>query len=197
MSQKVQSSQLKKASHWICGKRSLKIKQQDSFFAFSIGGRNKILSAIIFLIPVCLLAQTAPIPQVKDLPPLRITKEPNAAQPIPELKVPIEKFFNQMLQGDIERAFQELLVNSRLASRHENINMLMDKTSQAMSYYGKADSFEIYDSRSFGSRLYVITYLLNLELQPLRWRFVYYKPDKVWKLIDIRVDDSLEDLISK
>ncbi|WP_187146958.1 hypothetical protein [Candidatus Methylacidiphilum infernorum] len=156
-----------------------------------------MLPTVVVLSPIVLFSQTAPIPQVKDLPPFHLSRESPPAQPIPELKVPIEKFFNQMLQGDIQRAFQELLVNSRLASRHENINMLIDKTSQAMSYYGKADSFEIYDSKSYGSRLYVITYLLNLELQPLRWRFVYYKPDKVWKLIDIRVDDSLEDLISK
>ncbi|TFE69863.1 hypothetical protein A7Q09_00420 [Methylacidiphilum sp. Yel] len=179
-------------------KRIGEAKKPFYFLFYGLEKMQKNFLFFLFFFPVAsLLAQTAPVPQVKDLPPLRMSREPNPVQPIPELKVPIEKFFNQLLQGDIQRAFQELLVNSRLASRNENINMLMDKTSQAMSYYGKADSFDIYDSKAFGNRLYVVTYLLNLELQPLRWRFVYYKPDKVWKLIDIRVDDALEDLINK
>ncbi|MGD9895583.1 MAG: hypothetical protein AB7T14_00675 [Candidatus Methylacidiphilaceae bacterium] len=146
---------------------------------------------------LCGFGQSAPSPEVRDLPPLRVHGDPNLQGPIPEIRAPIEKFFKDLLAGEIQRAFQELLVTSRLSSRHDNISVLMDKTAQAFTYYGKATGFEPYDTRAIGSRLYVVTYLLDLALQPLRWRFVYYRPEEAWKLIDIRVDDALEDLINR
>ncbi|QSR85880.1 hypothetical protein MacB4_10080 [Methylacidimicrobium sp. B4] len=147
--------------------------------------------------PVHSWGQAAPSPQVRDLPPLRTHGEPNAQAPIPELRALVERFFKDLIAGEIQKAFQDLLVTSRLSSRHENVSVLMDKTAQAFTYYGKATGFEPYDTRAVGGRLYVVTYLLDLDLQPLRWRFVYYRPEEAWKLIDIRVDDALEDLISR
>ena len=146
--------------------------------------------------PVSGFGQAAPSPQVRDLPPLRMHGEANLQGPIPEIRAPIERFFKDLLDGEIQRAFQELLVASRLSSRHDNVSVLMDKTAQAFTYYGKATGFEPYDTRAVGNRLFVVTYLLDLDLQPLRWRFVYYRPEAAWKLIDIRVDDALDDLIS-
>ncbi|CAB4242986.1 conserved exported protein of unknown function [Methylacidimicrobium sp. AP8] len=141
--------------------------------------------------------QAAPSPQVRDLPPLRMHGEPNRQAPLPEIRALVERFFKDLIAGEIQKAFQDLLVTSRLSSRHENLSVLMDKTAQAFTYYGKATGFEPYDTRAVGSRLLVVTYLLDLDLQPLRWRFVYYRPEEAWKLIDIRVDDALEDLISR
>ncbi|WP_246189453.1 hypothetical protein [Methylacidimicrobium cyclopophantes] len=160
---------------------------------------GRVIGLIVIggLLPVVAFGQAAPSPQVRDLPPLRTHGEPNLQAPVPEIRAPIERFFRDLLAGEIQRAFQELLVTSRLSSRHENVSVLMDKTAQAFTYYGKATAFEPYDTRAIGGRLYVVTYLLDLELQPLRWRFVYYRPEEAWKLIDIRVDDALEDLINR
>lgn len=155
------------------------------------------LAVIGGLGPACVRGQSAPSPQVRDLPPLRTHGEPNGQAPIPEIRSLIERFFRDLVAGEIQKSFQDLLVTSRLSSRHENVSVLMDKTAQAFTYYGKATGFEPYDTRAIGSRLYVVTYLLDLDLQPLRWRFVYYRPEEAWKLIDIRVDDALEDLISR
>ncbi|MDD2675880.1 MAG: hypothetical protein PHP75_00190 [Methylacidiphilaceae bacterium] len=71
--------------------------------------------------------QAAPSPQVRDLPPLRMHGEANLQGPIPEIRAPIERFFKDLLAGEIQRAFQELLVASRLSSRHDNVSVLMNK----------------------------------------------------------------------
>jgi hypothetical protein len=41
----------------------------------------------------------------------------------------------------------------------------------------------------------VLTYLTRQANQPLRWRFIYYRADADWKLINIGFDDPLLDLI--
>ena len=179
-------------------KRSRESKRPaDGGFSRGMMRRAALLLAIGGWAPVGGFGQSAPSPQVRDLPPLRMHGEPNLQGPIPEIRVLVERFFKDLVAGEIQKAFQDLLVTSRLSSRHENISVLMDKTAQAFTYYGKGTGFEPYDTRGIGNRLYVVTYLLDLEVQPLRWRFVYYRPEEAWKLIDIRVDDALEDLISR
>jgi hypothetical protein len=41
----------------------------------------------------------------------------------------------------------------------------------------------------------VLTYLSRQSAQPLIWRFIYYRPDKTWKLINLGFGDNLYDLL--
>jgi hypothetical protein len=143
-------------------------------------------------------AQALPPPSVReDVPPMHFRPNPNPTPPIPEIRIPVERFFNRLLTGQVQQAFDEFLGKSRLAQGTDNIKTLVDKVEQAIGAYGKPKGFEVYDTYPVGTRLYVVSYLLALELQPLRWRFVYYKPDTIWNIIDVRVDDEMEDLISR
>ena len=45
--------------------------------------------------------------------------------------------------------------------------------------------------KSVGDRLISYTVISLGKDFPLRWRFYFYKPVDVWKLIDLRVDDRL------
>lgn len=109
--------------------------------------------------------------------------------------MPLDKFFANLKTGDTTKAYEELLLNTRLAERKENLRLFIEKTDQALGLYGKVLNYEIYDNYNVGSGLMVLTYLSYHPVQPLRWRFVYYKPEKAWMLIDVRVDDVLEDLL--
>ncbi len=60
---------------------------------------------------------------------------------------------------------------------------------------GRWNDFEVYDTRPIGSRLLVTTYFTALTVAPLRWRFIYYKPDQKWILINLVFDDSMQDLL--
>jgi hypothetical protein len=131
----------------------------------------------------------------RDIIKFQTRRTPNPTHPPAELKVPIDKFFNTLKTGDSTKAYTELLAGTRLAERKENLQIFIEKTDQAQGIYGKLISFEIYDNYNVGSSLMVLTYITNHPMQPLRWRLVYYKPEKAWMLIDVRVDDVLEDLV--
>jgi len=137
----------------------------------------------------------AKAPNPRDYFKVQTRRTPTATQPPAEIKVPLDKFFTTLKTGDTTKAYEELLINTRLAERKENLKLFIEKTDQALGLYGKVLNYELYDNYSVGSGLMVLTYLSLHPVQPLRWRVVYYKPEKTWMLIDVRVDDVLEDLI--
>lgn len=134
-------------------------------------------------------------PNPRDFIKFQTRRTPNPTAPAPELKSAIDKFFTALKAGETTKAYEDLLQNTRLAERKDNLRVFVEKTDQALGLYGKVINFEVYDNYTVGSSLMVLTYISMHPVQPLRWRLVYYKPEKAWTLIDVRVDDVLEDLI--
>lgn len=153
------------------------------------------MASAAFAAPDSLPASPKSTPNPREFFKFQSRRAPNPTAPPAEVKVPIDKFFNTLKLGDTTKAYEELLINTRLAERKENLRLFIEKTDQALGLYGKVINFEIYDNYNVGSGLMVLTYLSLHPVQPLRWRFVYYKPERAWMLIDVRVDDVLEDLI--
>lgn len=139
----------------------------------------------------------APIPTTKDLDPRPFARRHNGVAPLPAVKTRVEAFLTQLTKNEINKGFETLLEGTRLSAREENVKVLIDKTQQATSLYGKITDYEVIDTYQIGTRLLITTYLTALQVQPLRWRFVYYKANESWQLIDLRVDDSLVDLVEQ
>ncbi|MEM1058875.1 MAG: hypothetical protein AAGK14_06480 [Verrucomicrobiota bacterium] len=145
-------------------------------------------------------AQNTPPPgtrplQASDL--IRVTprRAPNGEAPANALKLQIDTFFAGLKKGETRGAYNQLLKGSRIASQPDKVELLVAKTDQAFGIYGKMIKYEPYDTYSVGSSLVSTTYLTNLPVQPLRWRFVFYKPEDDWTIIDVRVDDVIVDLL--
>ena len=58
------------------------------------------------------------------------------------------------------------------------MSVFISKTQEAFGIYGALNDYEIYDNYSVGSNVIVLTYLSRHSVQPLRWRFGFYRPDK-------------------
>jgi hypothetical protein len=71
------------------------------------------------------------------------------------------------------------------------LKQLKSKTREAIEVFGTIHGYDLVDSKAIGSRLVRATYVSLGKVFPLRWRFYFYKPDDVWRLIDLRVDDKL------
>ena len=160
------------------------------------------LAAICSLlaVPATMLAQNTTTPVQRNIKASDLIRVVPRRKPTPEpaiaaVRLPIEAFFNLLKQNKVPEAFTQLLKGSRIGQQPEQVSVLVGTTQQAFGLYGKMISYEVYDTYTVGSSLIVTTYLTNLPVEPIRWRFVYYKPDKEWRIIDIRVDDVLVDLI--
>lgn len=134
-------------------------------------------------------------PKVHDFVPRPIPREPHAVLPPAEIATAIDAFFKGLEQNEVRKSYTTFLTGSRLANRDEDVNTFVDRTQQALAIYGKVNDFEVYDTRQIGSRIVVTTYFTALTVAPIRWRFIYYKPDTKWILINLVFDDSMQDLL--
>jgi len=139
-------------------------------------------------------ASTLPAPP-RNIMPLSLNHKPNATNPPPELAVPIAKFFGTLKTGDYAAAYETFLEGTRLGAQKEKMSVFVSKTQEAFGIYGELNDYEIFDNYSVGSNVLVLTYLSRHKVQPLRWRFIFYRPDKTWTLINMGFDDVLLDML--
>jgi len=138
--------------------------------------------------------QAAPSPP-RNIMPLTLNHKPNPTLPPAELAGPIDKFFAGLKAGDYVNAYQNFLAGSRLGDQKEKMSLTISRTQEAFGLYGPLTDYEIFDNYSIGSNVLVLTYLSRHSVQPLRWRFIFYRPAKKWGIINMGFDDVLLDML--
>jgi hypothetical protein len=131
----------------------------------------------------------------RNIMPLSINHKPNPTNPPADIAVPIDRFFKGLKAGDYAGSYETFLAGSRLGAQKEKMSVFISKTQEAFGLYGKLNDYEIFDNYSVGSNVLVLTYLSRHDVQPLRWRFIFYRPDKTWGLINMGFDDVLLDML--
>jgi hypothetical protein len=173
----------------------------------------KISTLALFLISGCLLlplrGQPAPdatapdtsstAPGAPSLPrnimPLALNHKANPTNPPADIAGPIDKFFKGLKAGNYADSYETFLAGTRLGAQKEKMSVFISKTQEAFGIYGKLNDYEIFDNYSVGSNVVVLTYLSRHDVQPLRWRFIFYRADKTWGLINMGFDDVLLDML--
>jgi hypothetical protein len=138
--------------------------------------------------------QAAPSPP-RNIMPQTMNHKPNPTQPPAELAAAIQKFFSGLKAGDYANTYETFLAGTRLGLKKDKMSFFVSKTQEAFGLYGGLTDYEIFDNYSIGSNVLVLTYLSRHSIQPLRWRFIYYRPAKKWGLINMGFDDVLLDML--
>jgi hypothetical protein len=134
-------------------------------------------------------------PPPRNIMPLSTNHKANPQPPPAEIRDAIDKFFTTLKSGDYTTAYDSFLAGTRLGEQTDKKSVFISKTQEAFGLYGKLTDWEVFDNYSIGSNVIVVTYLSRHAAQPLRWRFIYYRPDKTWGLINMGFDDVLLDLL--
>jgi hypothetical protein len=132
-------------------------------------------------------------PPPRNIMPLTTTRNPNPVPPPPEIRASIDKFFASLRNGDYVAAYDNFFAGTRLGTQTEKKSVFISKTQDGLGLYGKLTDWELFDDYSIGSNVIVVTYLSRQAAGPLRWRFLFYRPDKTWGLINMGFDDALVD----
>jgi hypothetical protein len=103
----------------------------------------------------------------------------------------VATFFGSLREGKVDEGYGVLTKGSNIAEKPEELKQLKAKTHEAIQVFGSVVGFDFVESRAVGQRLVRATYVSQGTVFPLRWRFYFYKPQDVWRLIDLRVDDKL------
>lgn len=143
-------------------------------------------ATFIFLSAAVASAQELPIPKPVAEP--RVPVRLDALTLEPEIRSRVDAFFTILKQRKVAEAYRRLLDGSTLAVENpELVTKLVDSTTRVLDLTGRLDGTEILRIRAAGKTIREVTYLLNSEKRPLRWRFYFYLADGRWQVLDTNV----------
>lgn len=100
------------------------------------------------------------------------------------------RFFDKIIAVEIEQAFEELIQNSPLQKKKEELEKLISETKRANLLYGQIKAYEPVSSDIVSESYIRIRYLAYHTDFPMRWIFTFYKSPKLgWIVVNIRFDD--------
>lgn len=109
----------------------------------------------------------------------------------------LSRFFDALKADQLDTAYTDLVKNTVISARPENVQKLKEKTREALDNFGPIKGYDVVENLEIGQSLSRITCLSLNEDLPLRWRFYFYKADSQWRLVDLRVDDGLVELFEE
>jgi len=94
------------------------------------------------------------------------------------LKNKVDLFFNALQNELIEKAYDDLLVNSPIKKNKEDLNNLIIQTKRAIGVYGKIHGYEPVSAELVSNSYIRLNYLGIHSNYPVRWIFTYYRSPK-------------------
>lgn len=109
----------------------------------------------------------------------------------------ISYFFDQIIKQDIDLGFEQILKNSVIALKKEEVKNLKEQTKRSINIYGDILSFEFVSAEMVSNSYLRLRYLALHSSYPMRWIFTYYKsPDKGWIITNLKFDDLSENFFT-
>jgi hypothetical protein len=159
----------------------------------------KQIPLILFFLPLTILAAPAAktadtnMPKVSTLIPQLLPRNPSTKPPPSAVQKQIEPFFIGVQAGKIDESFKTLVASNPTLSDPAAVPEFVGNIQKGIEVFGPLQGYELYDSKTVGSRVLYITYLSFHPRKPLRWQFVFYSPVGAdWKLLNLRFDDTVE-----
>ena len=132
-----------------------------------------------------------------------VTAQTSTDSEMTALQTRIKGFFDKLTAQPsspdaFPNAYQRLL--SGLQSQETGIQDMVPKT-EAMMKNGTRWQPEFLDSKSVGSDIILVRYILKSETHPVVWYFTFYRPPtgtiRTWNCIGVRFDTNLDSLFKE
>lgn len=105
-----------------------------------------------------------------------------------------EQFFGTLLQGDMNKAYDELFAGSAVAQSSERVEALKRHTTANLPMYGKPLGYELVIEQTFGTSVMRLVYILKMEKHPIVWEFFFYRPKNTWYVANVGLNDEFNGL---
>lgn len=162
----------------------------------------RLFSLLLAGLPICRAQQPGQknaLVQLRESVPLMASEGNSAVRPQVDEAIAksLNTFFELLAKNQIDKAYEHLILGTKIAEQTKDVATLRSKTQQAIQVFGEVRGHELVGVKNVGTHLLAATYLSVGRDFPLRWRFYFYRADGPWKLVDIRVDDRLMDMFDE
>lgn len=105
----------------------------------------------------------------------------------------IDAFFDLLVKNDVGNACDNLLKNSPIWIKKDNVKNLKDEIERSINIYGDVMMFEYVSGEQVTESYIRLRFLALHKNYPTRWVFTYYKsPEKGWIVTNVKMDDASE-----
>ena len=121
------------------------------------------------------------------------TTKPAAAKASPAggASAYIDAFFRKYKISS-DSAIDYLFSTNKLFTNQAQINLLKSKLDSLEVNIGRYEGHELIAQKSAGNSLVIYSYLVKHENQPVRFIFMFYKPEDKWELYRFNYDDTMD-----
>ncbi|MGA2297033.1 MAG: hypothetical protein ABSG15_05745 [FCB group bacterium] len=110
-----------------------------------------------------------------------------------EVQSSCSQFLKSLIAGNVDKAFDDILKNSPINKKIEQLKTLKTQTKKSMELYGFIKAYEPVSSETVGESMLRVRYLALHDDFPMRWIFTFYNsPTRGWIVINIKFDDLSE-----
>jgi hypothetical protein len=111
----------------------------------------------------------------------------------------VDDFFNAYQSGNIVKALDNLFDTNKwfTASSNGEIEKLKNDMPLYLTQLGEYYGYNLISEKTIGESFVIYTYLVKYERQPLRFTFIFYKPNNNWVLYNFKYDDNIENELSE
>ena len=100
-------------------------------------------------------------------------------------------FFEVLITGEVERAYNEFLKNSPLIRNKDKVKEQVIKTAQAIELYGKITGHEQAGAEYTSISYVKVKYLSLHPFNPILWTFTFYdSPTIGWIVLNLKYTDT-------
>jgi hypothetical protein len=106
----------------------------------------------------------------------------------------VRTFFNSYSNGKVEKAVRDIYqTNPWMARKTDDIDNLKRQLLGAIDLMGEYRGYGLLGTKDIQSDLVMFDYLVKYDRQPMRFRFMFYRPQKEWMLYSFSYDDAIDD----
>lgn len=120
-----------------------------------------------------------------------VVKQPSSAD-FKEVEGYIHEFFNKYKDENSDKALDYIFSTNKLVEKNQ-LESMKSKVDSVNLLWGKITGITLIVEKDISKDLVLFSYLVKYEKAPLRFTFIFYRPQNNWMLYRFLYDDSAVD----
>lgn len=106
----------------------------------------------------------------------------------------IDEFFKLYVEKGANSAVDYIFTTNRwINESKDQIENVKFKLSSSVKQFGDYYGYSLITKKTLGTQLYLYTFLVRYDRQPIRFTMLFYKPNDQWRLQNFSFDDSIDE----
>lgn len=109
----------------------------------------------------------------------------------------VTEFFKVFKDSPSEAMDYAFSTNPWMKRNKDATDNIKNQFNTVLPLVGNYQGYELINEKKIGESLKLLSYMVKFDRQPFQFTFIFYKPDAVWQVQNLKFDDKLNDKLEK